>query len=375
MTVERDWVQRNDRMVDGIVERQRFDDPLIAEAFRAVPRHLFLPGVDLDRVYSAAAIPTQVQSDGVSTSSSSEPGLMARMIDRLRIAPGMQILEIGTGTGYNAAILAHLVGDAGAVTTIEVDHAVAEQARANLDRAGFERVRVLNADGWEGAEEYGPYDRIELTVGTWDISPRWLDQLRLDGLLLVALWIRAGVHLGITFRALGRGRLRSERVMTCGFMRLRGPHRGPGGWEAVADWIAAVDERAEQRRSALDRLLGKTPSVTEISQPDHGWLLALVVQDDRAIQLVHQRDHDRRAAGLLIENPPSLAVVEGTRLMSYGAPLAADLLQAHLALEPGLLAEQVVVEAHRTDMAHDGSAPWRMRRQEFQFDVGLSAIA
>lgn len=374
MTAEREWMQRNGRMVDGMVKRLRLADPSVAEAFRAVPRHLFLPGVDLDRVYSAAAIPTQARSDGVSTSSSSEPGLMARMIDRLRIAPGMQILEIGTGTGYNAAILAHLVGDSGTVTTIEVDPAVAEQARTNLDRAGFERVRVLTADGWEGAEEYGPYDRIALTVGTWDVSPRWIEQLRSDGLLLVALWLRAGVHLGITFRVLGRDRLCSASVMTCGFMRLRGPHRGPGGWEAVADWIAAVDERAEQRRSALDRLLGETPTVTEISQPDRGWLLALVLQDDRTIQLVHQRDHDRRAAGLLIESPPSLAMIEDARLASYGAPLAADLLQAHLALEPGLLPEQIVVEAHRTELPQDNSAAWRMCRQEFEFEVSVSAL-
>jgi protein-L-isoaspartate(D-aspartate) O-methyltransferase len=375
MTTVQDWRERNDRMVDRLVERQRLDDSRVEEALRTVPRHAFLPGVDLERVYSGAAVPTQARSDGVSTSSSSEPRLMARMLDRLRVLPGMHVLEIGTGTGYNAAILAHLVGDSGAVTTIEVDPTVARQARANLDRAGFERVRVITRDGWDGADEYGPYDRIELTVGTWDISPRWVEQLRSDGLLLVALWLRAGVHLGITFRAIGPGRLRSESVITCGFMRLRGPHRGPGGWEAVAEWIAAVDERAEQRRSALCQLLREPPTVTEIAEPSQGWFLAIALQDDDAIQLVHQRDHDRRAAGVLIENPPSLAVIEGGRLTSYGAPLAADLLRAHLALEPVVLPEQIVVEADRSDLPHDISAPWRMRRAEFDVQARLVAHA
>lgn len=375
MTSAREWTKLNDHMVAGVMERQRLGDPRIAEAFRAVPRHLFLPGVDVERVYSGAAIPTQARRDGVSTSSSSEPALMARMINRLRVAPGMQILEIGTGTGYNAAILARLAGDAGTVTTIEFDPDVAAQARASLDRAGYERVRVLVADGWEGAGAFAPYDRIELTVGAWDISPRWVEQLRADGLLLVPLWVRAGLHLGITFRVLDHRRLHSESVITCGFMRMRGAHSGPGGWEPVAEWIAAVDERREQSRRALDHLLSQTPAVTEIPKPDQSWFLALALEDTCAIQLVHQRDHERRAAGLLIEDPPGLAVIERQALSSYGSPVAAERLRDHLAHARGVSPEQITVEAHRTETPQDISAAWRLHRPEFELHARASAPA
>jgi protein-L-isoaspartate(D-aspartate) O-methyltransferase len=86
--------------------------PAVEAAFRAVPRHLFLPAVAPDTVYTDEAIPTK-RLDGKAVSSSSQPAIMAIMLEQLDLHPGHRVLEIGAGTGYNAALMAHIVGDSG----------------------------------------------------------------------------------------------------------------------------------------------------------------------------------------------------------------------------------------------------------------------
>src|SRR5688500_13282187 len=93
--------------------------PAILDAFRAVPRHLFLPGRPLEEVYRDEAIPTKL-AGGQAISSSSQPAMMAIMLEQLDFAPGQHILEIGAGTGYNAALIGHLVGPTGRVVTVDI---------------------------------------------------------------------------------------------------------------------------------------------------------------------------------------------------------------------------------------------------------------
>src|SRR5262245_19757926 len=107
-----------ERLVDGLIADGALRSPAVEAAFRAVPRHLFLPDVPLEAAYADAAVPTWRRSDGVPTSSSSQPAIMAIMLEQLGLEPGMRVLEVGAGTGYNAALLAHLVGPSGSVTTV-----------------------------------------------------------------------------------------------------------------------------------------------------------------------------------------------------------------------------------------------------------------
>lgn len=93
----------------------------IAEAFRAVPRHFFLPGVEAEKAYSDEAVVTKWASDGQPISSSSQPAVMAIMLEQLSGQSGQRVLGIAAGTGFNAALLAHLAGEAGAVMTIDID--------------------------------------------------------------------------------------------------------------------------------------------------------------------------------------------------------------------------------------------------------------
>lgn len=144
-----------------------------------MPRHVFLPGVAPGEVYADEAVVTKWESDGRPISSSSQPAVMAIMLEQLGVESGQRVLEIGAGTGFNAAVLAHLVGEVGAVTTIDVDKDLVAQARRNLDTAGLTRVDVVCADGADGWAESAPYDRIMLTAGSedlarhgWSSSPR-----------------------------------------------------------------------------------------------------------------------------------------------------------------------------------------------------------
>src|SRR4029434_2947600 len=129
-------------LVDALLRRGAITDPRVEAAFRAIPRHLFLPDAPLAEVYRHQAITTKSR-DGEAISSSSQPEIMATMLDQLRLAPGLRVLEIGAGTGYNAALMAHIVGEKGAVVTMGVDDDLVESARAHLRAAGASRAQVI----------------------------------------------------------------------------------------------------------------------------------------------------------------------------------------------------------------------------------------
>ncbi|HET8795667.1 MAG TPA: methyltransferase domain-containing protein, partial [Arthrobacter sp.] len=148
-----------DQLVEHLGRTGQVQASPIAEAFRSVPRHIFLPGVDPAVAYSDETVVTETTDDGRPLSSSSQPAIMAAMLEQLAVEPGQHVLEIGAGTGYNAALLAHLVGDGGTVTTIDIDQNLVDQARENLIAAGFPQVTVVCGDGAEGWAENGPYDR------------------------------------------------------------------------------------------------------------------------------------------------------------------------------------------------------------------------
>jgi protein-L-isoaspartate(D-aspartate) O-methyltransferase len=168
---------------------------------------------------------TERDAQGVPISSSSQPTIMALMLDQLDVASGQRVLEIGTGSGYNAGLLAQLVGPAGMVVSVEIDHRVAARAGAILSAAGCSQVRVVCADGADGYSPEAPYDRIIATVGVWDLAPAWLDQLASGGRLVVPLDLR-GAQVSVAFER-EDGHWASRSVVPCGFMRLRGALAGP----------------------------------------------------------------------------------------------------------------------------------------------------
>src|SRR5436309_303930 len=133
-------------MVDALRESGRVRSAAVEEAFRSVPRHLFLPGLAVADAYADEAVAVQFTA-GVATSSASQPSMMAIMLEQLDLRPGHQVLEIGAGTGYNAALMSLIVGSRGRVVTIDIDEDIVQSARSHLATAGCGNVQVICSDG------------------------------------------------------------------------------------------------------------------------------------------------------------------------------------------------------------------------------------
>lgn len=125
------------------------------------------------------------EQGGRAISSSSQPSIMAIMLEMLDLQAGQHVLEIGAGTGYNAALMAHIVGESGQVVTIDIDEDIVQDARDHLRAAGIENARVIRGDGGLGWAGGALYDRVILTASAADISPAWHEQLRPGGRLVL----------------------------------------------------------------------------------------------------------------------------------------------------------------------------------------------
>jgi protein-L-isoaspartate(D-aspartate) O-methyltransferase len=216
-----------ERLVDQVLQTSGIRDERIAAALRDVPRHLFLPDLPPADAYLDDAIVTKRDADGQPISSSSQPAIMAIMLDQLILAPGQRVLEIGAGTGYNAALMQHIVGPAGAVVSVDIEADLADRAREHLASAGYQDVTVVAADGAEGYPPGAPYDRLIATVGVSDLAPAWLEQAGPGARIVVPLDVR-GSQLAVAFGRSGSGgHWVSRSIAPCGFMRMRGSLAGP----------------------------------------------------------------------------------------------------------------------------------------------------
>lgn len=191
--------QLRSELVDRLVRADRIRTTRIKTAMATVPRHLFVPAASLDAAYAESTVDIKQDSAGTSISCASEPGVVAMMLEQLQPEPGDKVLELGAGTGYNAGLLAYLVGDRGHVTTVDVDDDLVDGARDHLAAAGFGNVTVLRADGALGHPDGAPYDRIIAAAGAYGIPRGWLDQLAPGGRLLVPQRLRGSVCRSIAY--------------------------------------------------------------------------------------------------------------------------------------------------------------------------------
>ncbi|SCF28898.1 protein-L-isoaspartate(D-aspartate) O-methyltransferase [Micromonospora purpureochromogenes] len=195
--------------------------PAVEAAMRRTPRHLFLPGVPLQQAYVDGPVYTKTDGSGTSISAASQPRIVAMMLEQLDAQPGHRVLEAGAGTGYNAALLAAIVGDSGRVVTIDVDDDLVAGAREHLAAAGVANVEVVHGDGALGHPDGAPYDRIIATVGAWETPTAWLEQLAPDGRLVVPLRLRGAASRSIIFERHAGG-WRDNGSELAVFMPLRG---------------------------------------------------------------------------------------------------------------------------------------------------------
>lgn len=226
----------------------------VRDALLAVDRAHFVPAQEVSRAHDDTAVVTRVDHTGSPISSASQPAIVARMLDVLDVVPGSRVLEIGTATGYNAALLKHIVGDRGHVTSVELDPSLADGAEAALRRAGYD-VEVVCGDGTEGVPDRAPFDRVVFTASAWTVSRTLFDQLADGGLLEVPLRVAPSLmfpQLIPVFRKdAARSSLVSERCIAGGFMGVRQDARDDApAFPHVADTVSdATTSRAIARLS------------------------------------------------------------------------------------------------------------------------------
>ena len=360
-------------LVQALLRNRTIHSPEIAAAFRAVPRELFLPSVPLADAYRDDAIITRREPGGLPSSSSSQPSIMAIMIEQAALQPGHCILEVGAGTGYNAAVLREVVGSAGRVFTIDIQPEVAQEAEAHLRAAGYADVVVAAADGGFGYAPGAPYDRIMLTASASDISPHWREQLREGGILVLPLRLRTQ-GLSVAFEKRGSV-LASRSIASSGFMHLRGAFgrgdsvvemgagvflSGPGARDMPLDLLAAL--LAERPRT----LSGLIVPVNSFGLGGGlGVYLALAEPGVIDVFTAQPERWGFHALSGIIDVPArSLALVRPDAVVVYGTDAAGERMKQRarewVAMgRPGV--EQFHIEAHRHGTAAEQPDRWLIR--------------
>jgi protein-L-isoaspartate(D-aspartate) O-methyltransferase len=184
-------IQR-ERMVEEQLRGRDIADERVLEAMEHVPRELFVPEEMKRRAFDDAALPIGAGQ------TISQPYMVARIAEELGLDGDERVLDVGTGSGYQAAVLAELADD---VHTIERIPELAEQARSNLAAAGYERVEVHEGDGSRGLPEHAPYDAVAVAAAAPGFPQALYDQLRPGGRLVVPVGGRHGQRLEVIVRS------------------------------------------------------------------------------------------------------------------------------------------------------------------------------
>jgi protein-L-isoaspartate(D-aspartate) O-methyltransferase len=165
-------------MIQNDIKGRGVKDKKVLDAMARIPRHLFVEERLRERAYADYPLPI---GDGQTIS---QPYVVALMTEALRLRPGDRVLEIGTGSGYQAAVLAEIVKD---VYTIEIRKSLADMAEKRFRELGYKNVKVKYADGYLGWEEYAPFDAIIITASANHIPPPLIRQIKEGGRLIIPL--------------------------------------------------------------------------------------------------------------------------------------------------------------------------------------------
>jgi protein-L-isoaspartate(D-aspartate) O-methyltransferase len=206
---------RWERLRRGLIEQIRergIDDLEVLRVFDLVPRHLFVPESVHNRAYEDAPLPIGFSQ------TASQPSLQALYLQVLRLGPDDKVLEIGTGSGYQTALLAQLAGH---VYSVERLRELSVRARAVLDSLRLSNVALLVGDGTIGWARFAPYDAILVAAAAPDVPPALIEQLAPGGRLLIPLGDRAEQNLTL-IRKREDGTIEQKEITACTFVPLLG---------------------------------------------------------------------------------------------------------------------------------------------------------
>ena len=190
-------------------------DPAVMAAIDRVPRHEFVPEDLRPSAYANRPLPI---GHGQTIS---QPYIVALMTHLLGIEPGERVLEIGTGSGYQAAVLAEMVAQ---VHTIEIVEPLAEQAMRRLVRLGYDTVRTRLGDGYYGWPEAAPFEAIIVTAAAAHVPPPLVEQLAPGGVLVIPVGEPFAVQLLLLVRKQENGEVRVRQILPVRFVPLTGGH-------------------------------------------------------------------------------------------------------------------------------------------------------
>jgi protein-L-isoaspartate(D-aspartate) O-methyltransferase len=238
-----------------------YETPISAatqQAFLHLPRQVFIKryrhwgtkvwhevseenlGEHLSTLYADRPLTLFGDDDDHIPSTISQPSFVLRMLDMLQLRPGHTVFELGAGSGWNAALMGHLVGPEGHVYSLEIIPEVAKLAAATVEALGIKNVSIIAADGGEGYAAGAPYDRAIFTAGAYDLPHHFYEQMKDGGLLLVVIKNEGGGDNLFLLRKTA-DHFESLESMPCGFVQLRGKDQisslEPITVETLPEWM------------------------------------------------------------------------------------------------------------------------------------------
>jgi len=199
-------------------------DENLYEAICEIDRSRFVLPEYKDRAHLNVVLPTKKKGFAVE-STSTQPSLVVEMIQALDLSGSEDVLDVGTGTGYGTALLSYIL-NTGNVVTIEYDEELLNEAKENLNTLGFDETIFICKDGYEGAEEYSPFNCIISMVASGTIPPNWFKQLKINGIMVFPLVVDRFFTPVIKLKKVSDNELNGEKLSDAVFMAMKG-HENP----------------------------------------------------------------------------------------------------------------------------------------------------
>lgn len=361
------------------------------KAYLETPRHLFVKHYrewaikewrevnednleeHLAMLYADRALILFGDDDEDVPSTISQPSFVLRMLDMLQFEPGHKVFELGAGSGWNAALMGHLVGPEGRVYSLEIIPEVARKASTTIEALGIKNVSIIEADGGEGYASGGAYDRAIFTAGAYDLPHHFFEQMQDGGLLLIVIKNEGGGDNLFLLRKTGQY-FGSIEAMPCGFVQMKGKYQmdsiEPIHLEILPEWSELKHKEINKRPFWWG---GKGKEGFQWRTLGIRSFLGITEPFFRAfkIERTDKRLREEHYFGLWDQEKHSLVIAKDDFLISYGNSIAEERLMQNVKqwIELGMpSAASFELEVYPIDFQLTADEnQWVVKRRESQF--------
>lgn len=365
-------------------------------AYLAMPRHLFVKryrewGTAEWRQVTAENLEQHLPTlyadkplilsgdDSNILSTISQPSFVLRMLDLLQLQSGQAVFELGAGSGWNAALMGHLVGPEGRVFSLEIIPEVARTAAETVQTAGLKNVSIIAADGGDGHPAGAPYDRAIFTAGAYDLPRAFHEQLRNGGLLLAVIKLEGGGDSLFVLRKT-KNHFESVDSIPCAFVQLTGKHQMEGSEPAAPNTLPGWSE-LEGREVSKTRFWWAGKGQESFAWRTMGIRFFLGISEPRfrsfKTEKTPQRPGEHHYFGLWDQERQSLVLAKDDWITAYGNAFAREQLRAKIRqwVDLGMpTAASFRLQVHPNDYRVEaGENQWVVKRSESTFLWSLEA--